>query len=108
MSARTIWGKVVLYLKEHREIALHVACGDIVDVELNGQKFVINLFDGMLINLLEEGKRKIEEALRWQGLDLQVIINVKKQVLSDSEQDLKRLNEIFEDVKITHTNLLWR
>lgn len=108
LSARTIWGKVVLYLKEHKEIALHVACGDIVDVALDGNKFIINLFDGMLINLLEEGKRKIEEALRWQGLDLQVIVNIKKEVLSDSEQDLKRLNEIFGDVKITHTNLLWR
>ena len=108
LSARTIWGKAILYLKEHKEIALHVACGDITDVALEGNKFIINLFDGMLINLLEEGKRKIEQALRWQGLELQVVVKIKKEILSDSEQDLKRLNEVFDNVKITHTNLLWR
>ena len=95
-------------MKEHKEIALHVACGDITDVEIQGDKFIINLFDGMLINLLEEGKREIERALRWQGVDLQVLINCKKIVLSDSEQDLKRLKEVFGDIQITHTKLLWK
>lgn len=98
----------MLYLKENREIALHVACGDITDVAVEGDKFIINLFDGMLINLLEEGKRIIERALRWQGLELKVQINVKQQVLSTSEQDLKRLSQVFDNVKITHTNLLWK
>lgn len=98
----------MLYLKENREIALHVACGDITDVAVEGDKFIINLFDGMLINLLEEGKRVIERALRWQGLELKVQINVKQQVLSTSEQDLKRLSQVFDNVKITHTNLLWK
>lgn len=103
-----MWGKIILYLKEHKEIALHVACGDITDVEIDGNKFIVNLFDGMLVNLLEEGKRELERALRWQGLDLQVHINCKKIVLSDSEQDLNRLKEVFGDVQITHTNLLWK
>ena len=98
----------MLYLKENREIALHVACGDITDVAVEGDKFIINLFDGMLINLLEEGKRVIERALRWQGLELKVRINIKQQVLSTSEQDLKRLSQVFDNVKITHTNLLWK
>ena len=98
----------MLYLKENREIALHVACGDITDVAVEGDRFIINLFDGMLINLLEEGKRIIERALRWQGLELKVQINVKQQVLSTSEQDLKRLSQVFDNVKITHTNLLWK
>ncbi len=98
----------MLYLKEHKEIALHVACGDITDVAIEGKNFIINLFDGMLVNLLEEGRREIERALRWQGLELDVVVNCKKEVLSDSEQDLKRLNEVFEEVRITHTNLLWK
>lgn len=94
-------------MKERKEIALHVACGDITDVAVEGNKFIINLFDGMLINLLQEGKREIERALRWQGLELDVVINCKKEVLSTSEQDIKRLNEVFENVQITRTNILW-
>ena len=63
----------MLFLKEHRQIALHVACGDITDVALDGNNFIINIEDGMMQNLLNEGKREIESALRWQGLDLNVI-----------------------------------
>ena len=98
---------MVLYLKENRQIALHVACGDITDVAIEGDKFVINLFDGMLVNLLEEGKRVIERALRWQGLELEVKINCKQEVLSDSEHDLRRLKEVFDNVQIAHTKVLW-
>ncbi len=99
---------MVLYLKEKREVALHVACGDITDVAIEGNKFIINLFDGMLVNLLYEGRRKIEQALRWQGLDFDLVINCKEQILSESEEDIKKLNEIFDHVRITRTNLIWR
>ena len=100
MSAKTIWGKVVLYLKERRQIALHVACGDITDVELGQGKLIINVYDGMLLNLLYAGKRDIESAIRWQGLDLQLEICVKEAESNVSQRDLKRLKEIFEDVSI--------
>lgn len=95
MSAKTIWGKIVLFLKEHRQIALHVACGDITDVELNGNNLVINVFEGMLVKLLEDGKRELESALRWQGLDFNIVVNVKKVVISKDEQDKRKLQEIF-------------
>ena len=96
-----------MYLKEHKEIALHVACGDITDVAIEGDNLIINVFDGMLVNLIIEGKKEIEKALRWQGLELNVRVNCKQEVLSDADQDLKKLNEIFGNVKITHTKLLW-
>lgn len=86
---------MVLYLKEHRQIALHVACGDITDVELSGSDFIIHIEDGMLQNLLNEGKREIESALRWQGLDLNVIFSVKTIELSPEEQDIKTLKSLF-------------
>lgn len=97
LSARTVWGKVVLFLKEHRQIALHVACGDITDVALDGNNFIINIEDGMMQNLLSEGKREIERALRWQGLDLNVIISVKVVEKSAEEQDVEKLKNLFGD-----------
>ena len=98
----------MLWLKERREIALHVACGDITDVAIDGNKFIINLFDGMLVGLIQEGKRKIESALRWQGLEMEVVVNSKQEVLSTSDADIKRLKEVFDDVQITQSNLIWR
>lgn len=95
MSAKNIWGKVVLYLRENREVALHVACGDITDVELKGNDFIINVNDGMLQNLLIEGKREIERAISWQGLELNVIFNIKKIEKNENQQDIEKLKSLF-------------
>lgn len=98
LSPRTVWGKVVLYLKEHHMVALHVACGDITDVEIEDQHIIINAKDGMLANLLLEGKREIESALRWQGLDYAVKINLLTDEKSEADLDYERLREIFGDI----------
>ena len=91
---------MVLYLKERKQIALHVACGDITDVELDKNKLIINVYDGMLLNLLYAGKKDIENAIRWQGLELDLEICVKELNISKAAKDIKRLNEVFEEVTI--------
>ena len=86
-----------MFLKEHHQIALHVACGDITDVELQNDSLVINVYDGMLVGLLQDGRREIENALRWQGLDLSVKINIKVEEKSQEEEDLQTLKKTFRD-----------
>lgn len=100
----------MLFLKEHKQIALHVACGDITDVQLEHGQLVINVAEGMLVNLLSEGKREIENALRWQGLELEVKINVKELESSRAEKDIKRLKEVFDEVEIKEIKhkTIWR
>ena len=100
LSAKTVWGKVVLFLKEHRHIALHVACGDITDVQLDGDKLILNIFDGTLVNLLTEGKREIENALRWQGIEHKLVINIKETEYTKTEMDIKRLKAVFDSIII--------
>ena len=104
LSAKTVWGKVVLFLKEHRHIALHVACGDITDVALDGDRFIVNVYDGTLVNLLTEGRREIESALRWQGLEQKLVVNVKEVEYTKVEKDLQRLNQVFEKVIVKKFN----
>lgn len=87
----------MLYLKEHQQVALHVACGDITEVQIENNELIINIEDGMIYNLLNDGKRQIENALRWQGLDLNVVINIKKVELSPVQKDIKKLQELFGD-----------
>ena len=86
-----------MFLKEHHQIALHVACGDITDVELQNDSLVINVYDGMLVGLLQDGRREIENALRWQGLDLNVEVNIKVEEKSQEEEDLQTLKKTFGD-----------
>ena len=86
-----------MFLKEHRHIALHVACGDITDVELDGNNLKINVFDGTLVGMLNDGKREIENALRWQGLEHKVVVKIKENEYTKAELDLRRLKAVFDD-----------
>ncbi len=95
LSAKTVWGKIVLFLKEHHEVALHVACGDITDVVIENSNLVVNIKDSMLYHLLSDGRREIENALRWQGLDLGLKIEYCPTPKTPQEEDIDKLKKIF-------------
>lgn len=94
-DVREIWGKVVLFLKEHKHVALHVACGDITDVKIDGSSLVISTTDTTVAALLNDGKRDIERALSWQGLEMNVEINKKEILPSKVELDRQKLEKMF-------------
>lgn len=97
VSAKTVWGKVVLYLKERKMVALHVACGDITNVEIESGNLVVKVQESMLVDLLREGRREIESALRWQGLELNLKIEVLKKEIDPAEEDIKKLKGLVGD-----------
>ena len=97
LSPKNVWGKVVLYLKERKMVALHVACGDITDVSIEGNRLVIRVKDGMLMEMLQEGRRDVESALRWQGLDLNLNIEKIIEKVDPKEEDIKKLKNILGD-----------
>lgn len=100
LSPRTVWGKVVLFLKEHRQVALHVACGDITDIEITDTALVVKVKDSMLNNLLSDGRREIENALRWQGLELGLEIDYKPREKTEEEKDIDNLSKLAGDYLI--------
>ncbi|MBQ9785955.1 MAG: hypothetical protein IJW25_00630 [Clostridia bacterium] len=98
MSARTLWGKVIIYLREHHAVALHIACGDITDVEVKDNKFIINTTDAYMFELLngEENKKDLTSALNNFGIKNFEIIK-KEKVLTKTQEDIIKLKSIFED-----------
>lgn len=89
-----MWGKVVLFLKEHRQVALHVACGDITDVSIDGDRLVVNAGEGMLAQILKDGRREIENALRWQGLELKLEVNLIESKNLPMQEDINKLKKL--------------
>ena len=87
-------------MKEHRQVALHVACGDITDIEITDTALVVKVKDSMLNNLLSDGRREIENALRWQGLDLGLEIDYKPRQKSDGDKDIEKLSGLVGDYLI--------
>jgi hypothetical protein len=95
LSANNVWGKVVLYLREHKKVALHVACGDITNAQIDGDKLVIRSSDDFLIDVLENGRREIETAIRWQGLDLKFEVVKFESLEQKKSKDIKKLQNFF-------------
>ena len=84
-----------MYLKEHKKVALHVACGDITNAKIEDGKLVIRSSDDFLIDVLENGRREIENALRWQGLDIKFEVIKYESVEQKTNKDIKTLQSAF-------------
>ena len=97
MSPKNVWGKVVLYLKEHKKISLFVACGDITDVQIENNQLVIKTSDDFHVSVLEEGKKELENALRWQGLNMEVKIVKFENNEQLRDKDIIKLKRFFGD-----------
>lgn len=97
MSPKNVWGKVVLYLKEHKKISLFVACGDITDVQIENNQLFIKTSDDFLVSVLEEGKKELENALRWQGLNMEVKIVKFENDEQLRDKDIIKLKRFFGD-----------
>ncbi len=95
VSASNVWGKVVLYLREHKKVALHVACGDITNAVIADGKLIIRSSDDFLIDVLENGRKDIETAIRWQGLDLKFEVVKFESKEQKIEKDIKKLRAFF-------------
>ena len=54
----------------------------------------------MLANLLSDGRREIENALRWQGLDLSFKVEILAKEISPQEQDINKLQKLVGDYLI--------
>lgn len=85
----------MLYLKEHKKVALHVACGDITNAKIEDGKLVIRSSDNFLVDVLENGRKDIETAIRWQGLDLKFEVIKYESVEQKIEKDLKKVTTFF-------------
>jgi len=48
-----------------------------------------------MLGLLQDGRREIERALSWQGLELGLEIKQKIKEISKADQDIQKLKEAF-------------
>ncbi|MDD2445902.1 MAG: hypothetical protein PHX09_03735 [Clostridia bacterium] len=91
-----------MYFKEKKHLSLYMACGDIVDVELSDNKFIINTEEALLYDILADKNNcnLIRQALMWQGCDAEPIINRILKQKELMEQDIKKLKELGLNIKI--------
>ncbi len=96
LSAKNIWGKVTIYLREHNNMILHIICGDIMDVEDENGVFVINT-NNYTFNILQEKRNydELQKALEFFGYK-KFEIRIKQKALT-KEENLAILNKFFDN-----------
>ena len=90
----------MLFLKEHHKVALHVACGDITNAKIENGNLTIRTSDAFLVDVLENGRKDIEAALRWQGLDLGFKIVKFESTEQKIDKDIKKLRALFGTIEV--------
>ncbi len=86
-----------MFLREHHQIALYVACGEISDISLSDNALNVFVKDRTMFTLLHDGKREIERAMSWQGLEVSLNIELVKTETTKEEKDIEILKKIFKD-----------
>lgn len=76
-------------------MALHVACGDITNAKIENGKLIIRTSDDFLAGVLEDGRRDIEAAIRWQGLELMFVVEKFESTEQKINKDIKKLENFF-------------
>ena len=95
LSARTLWGKIIVYLREHNNNILHIVCGDITDVSIENDKFIIKTTEQSIIDMLNEtdNYKQLQNAFKFFGYENIEIKKSKKQITD--EDNIKILNKYF-------------
>ncbi len=94
---------MVLYLRENKNVALHVICGDITDVSLIDGRLIIKTNEQYLFDIVssKENEQEIKKAISWQGLDLELeFVKTKKEeeLIQEDFNKLKNLGIKFRKV----------
>ena len=98
----TIWGKVVLFLKEKKHIALQIACGDVTNIKLLDNKLIITTDEKYITKILEnaENQKILKDALSWQGIYAEIEVKRLLKLAELQEMDLNKLKGLGLDIKI--------
>lgn len=77
-----------------------MACGDITNAKIEGNSLVIRSSDDFLIDILENGRKDIETAIRWQGLELKFEVIKFESDEQKTNKDIKKLQSFFKNVEV--------
>ena len=99
LKPNVIWGKVIYSLRQMNLVALHTACGEIRNVEIDENVLTVFVKEEYLYNVLkaEDNFKNIEKVLRL--IDNSLRLNVEKQIPEKNVvlENKKRLLKLFDE-----------
>lgn len=99
LNAKHVWGKIIIYLREHHLSALHVACGDIKDVEIKENNLIAYADQEYIYSIIskQENQFEINNALNYFGFKLNFVVKLLDKPSLEVESDILTLKDYFDD-----------
>lgn len=100
MTAKTLWGKLVIYLREHNQVILHIVCGDIKNVRYDGDTLLILPEQKNVVDLLNEKNNyeELKKAFNFFHQDkFEIRLDEKVQQI---EENIKTLKKYFNNINV--------
>ena len=99
LSAKQIWGVLLLKLKQGGFVALHTAGGEIRDLEFKNNKLVVKVREDYLFSILTNQKNfeNIKNILKQIDASLEIEFVQKKLAEDEFEQNYEKLKILFGD-----------
>lgn len=98
-NAKVVWGKVITRLRELHFAALHVACGDIKNVQIVGDELIVSTDQEYLLSIITkpENIENIKTALKYLNFNLKPVFNLEDKENQLVEADIQILKETFDE-----------
>ena len=79
-----------------------MCCGDIVNVEVSGVKFIAHTQEEFNYSMLSQdyAKQEVEKAFRFFGQNLAFEIVLDPKTINKDESDIEKLKRMFGEIKI--------
>ena len=96
-NAKVVWGKVITRLRELHLAALHVACGDIKNVEIVGEDLIISTDQEYLLSIITKPENidYVKNALKFLNFNLKPVFQLNDKPNQLVEADIQVLKENF-------------
>ena len=95
LPAKVVWGKIVTRIRDLKLSALHIATGDITDIEIKGEVLIAKTDQEYLFGIInkEENLKEIENVIKFLGLKYKFKIELKDKPSEKINQDILKLKE---------------
>ncbi|MBO4412895.1 MAG: hypothetical protein J5779_02660 [Clostridia bacterium] len=90
-----VWGKIITRLRDLKLAALHIATGDITDIEINGETLIAKTDQEYLFGIIskEENFKEIKNAIKFLGLPYDFKIELKDKPSEKVNKDIAKLKD---------------
>ena len=95
LSPKTIWGKVIIDFREKNNIMMHLVCGDITNVSVENNVFIIRSDQQNVIEMLNQSDNNKELSIELNKYGIKEYKIIQDEKTKTDEENILILKKYF-------------